>query len=198
MFKEPDEDALNTQQFNYMKNYINTLETVLYDDDLFSSRIYENYLDINSFIDWWLVHELTNNGEPNHPKSSYMHKDKLGKLKAGPVWDFDYGTFTPSSSTTGLYIANSLYYDKLFQDTEFKTKVKERWTLLKTELLNISTFIEDEKTKLLKSADINIRLWPISSRVNGDETLNFKEAVERLKTSFNTRMQVLDNNINNM
>lgn len=196
MFKEPDEDALNAQQFEYMKNYVNTLETALYDDDQFSTRVYENYLDINSFIDWWLVHELTRNCEPNHPKSSYMHKDKLGKLKAGPVWDFDWGTFTPT--TPNLKIASSLYYDKLFQDSEFKRKVKERWAFLKADFLSITTFIDDEKNKLSKSADINIQLWPISSRENGDETLSFKEAVERMKTSYNNRIQALDDIINNM
>lgn len=196
MFKEPDEDVLNTQQFEYMQNYINTLETTLYDDNLFSTRAYENYLDVTSFIDWWLVHELTRNCEPNHPKSSYMHKDKLGKLKAGPVWDFDWGTFTPT--TANLKIASSLYYDKLFQDAEFKTKVKERWLLLKDNFLSITTFIDNEKNKLSKSADINIQLWPISSRENGDETLSFEEAVERMKTSYNNRIQVLDIIINNM
>lgn len=196
MFKEPDEEALNTQQFEYMKNYINTLETALYDDNLYATRAYENYLDVNSFIDWWLVHELTKNGEPNHPKSSYMHKDKLGKLKAGPVWDFDWGTFTPETSNT--IVTNALYYDKLFQDSEFKAKVKERWMLLKADFLNITTFIEEEKNYLSKSADINIQLWPISSRENGDETMSFEKAVERMKASYNDRIQKLDNFINNM
>ena len=196
MFKEPDEEALNVQQFDYMKNYINTLENALYDDLLFSTRKYEDYLDMDSFIDWWLVQELTRNWEPNHPKSTYMHKDKLGKLKAGPVWDFDFGTFSPISS--GFYISNAIYYNRLFEDLHFKAKVKTRWELLKANLQTVSNFIEEEKNKLLKSADLNIKLWPISSRVNGDETMNFEDAVKRMKEAYENRLQVIGNAINNM
>ena len=148
---------------------------------------------MDSFIDWWLVHELAQNGEPGHPQSSYMHKDKL---KAGPVWDFDWGTFIPTSK--GFYIANALYYGRLFQDELFIAKVKERWELLKVELKTIPIFIEEEKIKLSKTADLNIKLWPISSRENGDETMSFDEAIERMKGAYETRWQTIDNMINNL
>jgi len=89
--KEPDEDVLVDKQFNYIQNYINQVERAIYADNFsIDGHSYTEYIDVNSFIDWWLVHELTHNGEPGWPKSSYMHKDKNDKLVAGPVWDFDY------------------------------------------------------------------------------------------------------------
>ena len=190
MFKDPDE--VNEQQFAYMQNYINSLENALYN----STGDYKDYLDMDSFIDWWLVHELAQNGEPGHPKSSYMHKDKSGRLKAGPVWDFDWGTFVPTS--VECYIKEAIYYDKLFEDPQFVNKVKERWNSLKTTLQTIPNFIETEKLKLSKSADLNIQLWPISSRVNGDETMSFEDAVNRMKNAYENRLQVIENAINNM
>ena len=196
MFKEPDEDALNTQQFEYFKNYVNTMETLMYDDATFATRDYANYMDIDSFIDWWLVHELAQNGEPIHPKSSYMHKDKLGKLKAGPVWDFDWGTFVPT--TSGCCISNAIYYGRLFQDPTFVARVKERWAILKPNFETIPSYIESEKVKLTKSANINIQLWPISSRVNGDETLSYEDAISRMKAAYELRLQRLDDDITNM
>ena len=69
---------------------------------------------------------------------------------------------------------------------------------MKTDLLSIIAFIEEEKTYLLKSGEINIQLWPIHYHVNGDETMSFEDAVERMKSSYNTRIQKLDNIINNM
>lgn len=190
MFKEPDEDVLNSQQFAYMQNYVNKLEEVLYSDIAFAAREYANYIDVDTYIDWWLVHELTFNGEPNHPKSSYMHKDKLGKLKAGPVWDFDWGTFVPTNTT--LRLSDALYYGRLLSDPAFVARVKERWAELKPKFEEIPAFIESEKVRLSKSADINIKLWPISSRTNGDETMTYDAAVTRMINAYNNRLQTLD------
>lgn len=190
MFKEPDEDVLNKQQFAYMQNYVNRLEEVLYDDTYFAIREYAKYIDIDTYIDWWLVHEITFNGEPNHPKSSYMHKDKGGKLKAGPVWDFDWGTFVPTN--TAFRLAKAIYYERLFEDPAFVARVKERWAELKPAFEEIPPFIEAEKVRLDKSASINIELWPISSRTNGDETLSYDAAVTRMINAYRSRLQTID------
>ena len=93
MIKQPDEKDINNEQFLYIKSYINNLEASLFDKDRFKKKEYLNYLDIESLIDWWFVHELSENYEPKWPKSSYFYKDKSGKLTAGPVWDFDHETF---------------------------------------------------------------------------------------------------------
>ena len=196
MFKEPDEDVLQEQQYNYMWHYVGTLEAALYDDTRFMTREYAQYIDVDTYIDWWLVHELAYNGEPNHPKSTYMHKDRMGKLKAGPVWDFDWGTFVPTS--TSFRIAESLYYGRLFQDPVFVQRVKERWGVLKPKFAEIPNFIDAEKQKLQKSDQLNIKMWPISSRTNGDETLTYDAAVERMKNAYQTRLQKIDALISNL
>ena len=41
-------------------------------------------------------------------------------------------------------------------------------------------------------------MWPISSRINGDETMAFDEAVERLKKAYLDKLEWLDQQINNM
>lgn len=53
---------------------------------------YEN-LDLASVVDQLLIYEMSMNTEFRHPKSVYMYMDGLGKLKAGPVWDFDWLSF---------------------------------------------------------------------------------------------------------
>ena len=196
MFKEPDEDALNTQQFAYMQNYVNTLEKALYDDKLLAAREYAEYIDVDSYIDWWFVYELAQNSETGHPKSCYMFKDMSKKMKAGPVWDFDCATFKPN----GNYFSSkgSIYYPRLFLDPAFVQRVKERWAILKPEFETIGSFIDEQKNNLLKSADINIEMWPISIRVNEDEELPFEDAVERLKAAYNEKLQWLDAQISKM
>ena len=95
-------------------------------------------------------------------------------------------------------MSDAIYYGRLFQDPTFVARVKERWGILKSNLQTIPAFIDIEKSKLSKSAEINIQLWPISSRVNGDETMSFDDAVQRMKTAYEARLEFIDNAINNM
>lgn len=196
MFKEPDEETLNPQQFAYMQNYVNSLENALYNDSILALREYAEYIDVDSYVDWWFVYELAQNSETGHPKSCYMFKDKSKKMKAGPVWDFDCATFKPN----GKYYSSkgSIYYPRLFMDPVFVQRVKERWAILKPEFETIGSFIDEQKGRLQKSADINTEMWPISIRVNEDEELPFESAVERLKAAYNEKLQWLDAQIANM
>ena len=57
-----------------------------------------NDLDLPSVVDQLLIHEMTMSTEFRHPKSVYMYIDGNGKLKAGPVWDFDWVAFSTLNS----------------------------------------------------------------------------------------------------
>ncbi len=188
--KEPDEDVLNSTQMAYIEGYFNRIETLLYDDNPPEGESYTDYMDVASFIDWWLVHELTLNGEPNHPKSSFMHKDREGKLFAGPVWDFDWGTFVPG--VNDILIKNSIWFDKLFQDADFVAEVKSRWNMLKPEFETVIDYINEEASYIRESAEVNSEMWPITIHVNGDEKMSFDQAVNRLRTVYRDRIDLLD------
>ena len=51
----------------YIATHVAELEEALYDDERFAAREYTDYLDVDSFVDFWLVFELTMNSEPLHP-----------------------------------------------------------------------------------------------------------------------------------
>ena len=196
MFKEPDEDVLQPEQLQYMENYINELEKKLYADDWLSGRGYADDMDLESFVDWWFVQELTFNWEPNHPKSSYMHKDRLGKLTAGPVWDFDYATFRPHNNS--FRIKDAIYYNRLFQDPAFVALVKARWTMFKPQFERIYSYIYATAATLRASDAINAKMWPISSTVNGDEKMPFETAIDRMAGNYHDRLVWLDAQITAM
>ena len=193
MFKEPDEETLVTEQLEYMQKYINDLEELLYTYSRLSAHEYEEYMDVDSYIDFWFVQELADNEECWHPKSTYMHKDRGGKLTAGPVWDFDWGTFT--SDAPSYTIKGALYYNRLFLDKAFKARVKERWTGLKPKFDMIPAFIEQESQRIKASADVNILMWPISSEYNKDEKMTFDEAIASMKNSYQAKLDWLDEQI---
>lgn len=192
MFKDPDE--VNSAQFTYMQNYVNAMEDALYDDAKFAAREFTNYMDLESFVDWWFVYELAMNSEPYWPKSSYMHKDKNDVIKAGPVWDFDWGSFVPGS-TSYFCVNNAIYYGRLLEDAGFKSLVKTKWQEQKSKYEEIGQFIDALGAKLSESDELNHIMWPISSTVNGDESMNYDEAVSRLKAAYLAKLNWMDTQI---
>ena len=195
--KEPDEEVITSHEhpgFLYIQEYINNLEQLFEDDKNEKVRWSEikELIDVKSYIDWWLVHELTFNREPAHPKSSYMYKMGNGKLYAGPVWDFDCGTFQ-INTTIGLPIV--LYNKYLFKYTEFKLAVKERWAEVKETFADIDNYILKQAELIKSSNEANIKKWPITQSVNGDEKMTFDEAIERMRLAYKTRMETIDSHI---
>ena len=193
MFKDPDEDVLQPAQMEYLKNYVNSMERDLYAENWLENREYTEYMDVNSFIDWWFVHELAENGESGWPKSSYMYKDRLGKLTAGPVWDFDWGTFIPNRQY--FFIKNAIYYGRLFQDPEFGKLTKERWQTLKPKFESIPNKIRSQAEAIRHSEWINHELWPVTSTENLDQDLSFKDAINRMINAYESKLKWLDQQI---
>ena len=194
-----DPDKVNPEQFAYVQHFVNEMEDALYDDSRFAKRDFANYLNLETFADWWLVMELTSNIEAQGPKSCIMHKDidkadgTLSKLCAGPVWDFDYDTFKPERSNE-YAIINSFYYQRLFCDSQFRQIVKQRWAVLKATGLSsyISQYIDTLCDQLERSASLNYAMWPPTLFINGDTYLGYHDAVSRLKTAFLRKYAYLD------
>ena len=196
--KEPDEEVITSWEhpgFLYMQGYVNNLEQLLEadKDSLVCWKEVDELIDVTSYIDWWFVHELACNGEVAHPKSSYMFKRRDGKLCAGPVWDFDYGTFRPNSNS--LILLSSLYYKYLFRYPEFRLAVKERWTEVKNVLVDVDSYIVEQANLIRASNEVNISKWPITQTVNRDENMTFDEAVENMRTVLQNRIQLIENYI---
>ena len=51
----------------------------------------QKLMDMESFIDFILLQEITRNVELEAPRSMHLYRDDTGKYHMGPVWDFDGG-----------------------------------------------------------------------------------------------------------
>lgn len=93
LYNYPDASAIMPQQKAYIASYVDSLETALYSSNFTDTVIgYRHYLDVKSYIDYFLMNEVARNAD-GFKKSIFYHKDKDsngGKLKAGPLWDFDW------------------------------------------------------------------------------------------------------------
>ena len=202
--KDPDE--VNEAQFEYIQTFVNEMEAALYEPERFAKRDFARYMDLESFADWWIVYELTMNYETREPNSCFMYKDAdtgdtPSKMKAGPVWDFDYGTFLPEHAHQ-FGTKYDLYYPYLFNDAEFRQIVRQRWELVKQAglLTYMTDYIDRDEQLLEPSEELNVLMWPVTSadNINKDTMLNFHDAVQRLKESFFQKFVWLETAINNL
>lgn len=194
--KSPDEEELTQEQFAWIKTHITEVEQSLYGDE-FADPVtgYRRYLNEESFVDYWLVYELTVNHELANPGSVYLHKDRGGRIFAGPVWDFDWGTFSYNASPAaqyGLFMTHAWWYRRLFEDEGFRRKAAERWQTLKPRFLTALDYIESQRADIARSAAVNFAKWTISTDTNGDERLAYDEAVARMRRILDERIAIVD------
>lgn len=228
IFKDPDESMINTSSntYTYVKNYINKLEGIIMDDTKLKNREYLEYLDIDKAIDFLLIQELTMNNDSyntwpsNGPHSTFMYMDSCGKLCFGPVWDFDYHTFTlyeeqqnwGSSSLVQssrlnqwelLSLSNKgnghYYFDRLKGDPEFKRRLIDRWDMHKGKFKQLPTYIRAMADSIRLSEGENYKVWgPIynpNGNQNGDQNMTFQEAVDAMIEAFNKRFDWIETKI---
>ena len=190
-FKSPDEEVLQPEQFAYMSGFVDRLETALYDDEEFAAGTWETYLDAETWADMFFVQELVGNWEPNHPKSFYVYKPRLGKLKAGPAWDFDWFTFTPEYADR-LINAEAVYYDRLLTDPSFVQVLKEHWASHKESFAAIPDLIRATASELEISTGINFSMWTVTPGYAYDWNISPEEAIESMIACYQTKLEWLD------
>lgn len=193
--KSPDEDELTAEQFAWAQEYIKNLEALIHSKEFLDPETgYMNYVDRQSFVDYWIIYEVCLNHEIGNPGSVYMHKDRGGLLTAGPIWDFDWGTFSYNVSTWAdgkLYLQGTLWYGRMFGDPEFKALAKERWADIYPRLRSLVEFFDQEADYLKWAAVKNFALWnpQDTGGVNGDELLPWSEAVARMRSIYIDRIE---------
>ena len=62
-------------------------------------------------------------------------------------------------------------------------------------LKKLPDYIDSQADYLRVSESVNQQMWPISNRENGDETMTFQQAVDRMKKSFLDKWEWMDENI---
>ena len=90
----PKKKNLQPEQMAYIQSFVDTVEQVI-QSDYFADpkRGYARYIDVPSFVDYFIHTELSLNAD-GYKRSAYFYKEKMhadgtgGKLVAGPVWDY--------------------------------------------------------------------------------------------------------------
>ncbi|MFZ2285233.1 MAG: CotH kinase family protein [Lutibacter sp.] len=203
--KEP-ELTIDSNEYNYVKNLLNEFENVLKSDQFKDPNIgYAKYIDVDSFIDWYLINEIAKNQDSKDFSSIFLNVMPGGKIKMGPIWDFDlaFGNVNYSDATnpTGFWVKDHKWYARLFQDPLFVAKVKLRFIYFKDRqnliidkidtYANYLKWAQEENDK--KWNTIGVYVWP-NHLVLG----TYEAEVNQLKTWYSQRMNWLGTAFNNL
>ena len=233
IFKDPDEDengiplTKSSKPYTYMFNYVKNMEDAIYNASS-TNHDWMKYLDMSTAVDFALIQEITMNHDAynswpkNGPHSTYVYKDSCGLLCFGPVWDFDYHTYTlyndfeygdttwnnqPNPRIQQWEILkmtnknNGKYYfsDLIKRDPQFKALLLERWDDYKKKWENgFEEYVDQMADKIKVSETYNQKLWGYPSRQNGDWELSFDAAVQAMKDAFYQRLDWIDENISKL
>ena len=168
--KYPEVDErYSDAQFEYIKNYVTEFDALCRKKGVTLAELSE-YIDVDSFIDFYLVQEAMGQMEINW-KSVYMSRAVGEKMKMGPVWDFDWSVTGPhvwhtakdvkKQSCSGLR-SNGNWFDALLKNSpEFRLAVEERWASARGKLLESIDKVESEWINIEQAAKKDWYRWHV-------------------------------------
>jgi hypothetical protein len=160
--KEPDTEK-DSERYNWIKNYVTNVEDMLYAENFDPATGYVQYVDISSFVDWYLISEITKNNDAIMWSSCYLNIAPNGKLKMGPLWDFDIAlgnvNYNKNEEPTGFYIAGAPWFVQLLKDPVFVAQVKTRFAYFKSRKNEILSNINSGAEYLKYSVIENNSRW---------------------------------------
>jgi spore coat protein CotH len=167
MIKHP-EDA-GDSGYDFVKHAVYDLEAALF-SGAFPDTDYQDLIDLDSFIDYIMINEITRNWDVQHPNSVYLYRDKGSRIGVGPLWDFDYGfDYTGGkyfTNTAGMFYHTAFhhgpgqrFFSRFFEDPAFRKAYKERWNTVYPEIAGMESFIDQMAARLEKSHQANDAVW---------------------------------------
>ena len=193
----------------WIRDYMSMFESALAGPNFKDpKRGYAKYIDVESFIDHFIINELFKNTD-GFRFSAYMSKDRGEKLKAGPVWDFNLSTGNTVihngwETDSWLIYTNPIpfWWHRLLSDENFKRKLVKRWkTLRKNELATSEILGEIDRTAeyLSEAQERNFQKWRVLGRTifgnRGPGKPTYQGEVQAMKTWLQARLQWMDKNI---
>ncbi len=214
--EEPDEAVLTYAQYSYISSYLKAV-----DDAIMSGGGYEEYIDVPSFVDYFILLEFSYNTDGVFRRSNFIYKKAGGLLYMASPWDYDYafGNFSLDTYSYDDWISlgntktdnwNEYIKDNwmtyLLKDDAFCEQLKERWNEVGEALYNkaMST-IEELEVTVAASAAENFAVWDdilgtqiqYQSSKTGALT-TWEEHIEYLKSFIEKRYKWMDKTINAM
>ena len=131
----PNPSDITSAQNNYIHSVFTDLEREAGRHNTVISSGIPSIIDIPSFIDFMMIAEFASNVDV-YTFSTFFHKDRMGKLRAGPVWDYNlaygYDVFGNRSKYDVWQFNNQdnngpKFFKDLFDTDLFRCYFAKRW-----------------------------------------------------------------------
>jgi hypothetical protein len=197
----PKPESATGQQTTYIHNQFELLEYKATNSSV--SDGFPSVIDVPSFINHMLVNELGSNADA-YQYSTFFHKDRNGKLRAGPIWDNDltYGNDLffwglDRSHTNVWQFSNydnegSRFWFDLFNNTTFQCYLSKRWNELTQpgqpfNLTTLESLIDNTVAYTSEAVARDYRLWGTVGY--------YSNYIYDIKTWLSARINWITNNI---
>lgn len=201
-FVEPE--IPTDDQKNYLRNYFQKAQDVLYDPG-FADPVkgYAAYLDVDSFIRYFIVEEITKDVDGDMRLSTFMWKPRDGKLGFPCVWDFDITLGNCDYIEKSPYywhIRNCIWFGQLFKDPAFVARTKEMWREIYPQLPRVEGAIRKWAALSADARKRNFQKWPILGvhvwpNVDAEKRKTYEAELEYMLDYFNRRIVWMNNGI---
>jgi hypothetical protein len=179
-YEYPKMEDITTQQKAYLQDNVYNFETALKSANFADTLIgFRKYASEKTFIDYFLVNEISKNVD-GYRLSTFMNKErdsKGGKIRMGPVWDYDIAwhnaNYCDGDLATGWayqfpcpldYWQVPFWWSRLLEDPRYKNKLACRWLDFRQNILSNSWFdnyIDSISGQLMEAQSRNFTQWPI-------------------------------------
>ena len=131
----PKPEDIKPQQNNYIKSVFQELANTTGQHNTSIDNGFPSVIDIPTFVDFMLMGEYTSNVDV-YSLSTFFHKDRNGKLRAGPIWDynlaFGYDEYGNRSRYDVWQFSNGdnegpKFFRDLFETDMFRCYLAKRW-----------------------------------------------------------------------
>ncbi len=156
ILQSPVQEEQTEQVISSVEADLSAFEKILYSSSRSRFQKYAEFIDTTSFADYFLVNEFFGNADAGLYET-YMYKSSWGKLKMGPVSEFDQAmnnSYVDESSPDSMTMQDRDYFSRLVTDGDFLQKLTNRYVELRAHYLNDNYVFAaiDEAVAHLRSA----------------------------------------------
>ena len=203
-FVDPDEPQITSAQRAWLTAYINDFKTALYAPDFYQPATgYAKWIDPATFIDHHILNVAAKNVDALR-LSAYLYKDRMGRLSAGPLWDFDrslessdsrdnnFNTWRGETGDLGTDFFRYTWYGDLFRDENFWQEWIDRFDELRHGALSdagVRAVVDAQAAELTEAAARNFARWSDKPPRFG----GWSGEISNLRTWFVNRLNWMDN-----
>ena len=199
----PRSGTLTQEMADAIEQDLSDFEKSLYSFD-HDTRFYgyENWIDVDSFVDYFIINEFTQNYDAG-ALSTFLYKDIGGKYHMA-VWDFNNacGNYEGLPALQpGFQMQDTLWQWMLTKDEEYCQRIIDRYRMWRESLLSedyLMRYIDETIAYLGPAVERNFEVWGYSFegyRPLDPDSRNpdsFADAVEDLKSFIRERGDWMD------